>query len=101
MSRLQSWVASRHPLPSVCLCGDPRGPYLQDVVARAVTVVSDTDLCAHVPATEGTGAELQAADLQQHIGHGGEAVPLQAQVFEPVKPGGVRQPSSARGKVHQ
>lgn len=62
------------------------GPHLQDVVPRVVTVVADADLRAHVPAAEGTGAELQAANLQQHVGHSGEAVPLQPQVLEPLKP---------------
>lgn len=64
------------------------GPYLQDIVAGVVTVVADTNLCAHVPATEGTGAELQAANLQEHVGHSREAVPLQPQVLEPLKPAG-------------
>lgn len=73
-------------LPQAPCPGTPGGPYLQDVVARVVTVVADPDLRAHVPAAEGTGAELQAADLQQHVGHGGEAVPLEAQLLEPVEP---------------
>ena len=51
-----------------------------------VTQVPRANLSAHVPAAEGTGAELQAADLQQHVGHSGEAVPLQAQILEPLKP---------------
>lgn len=62
------------------------GPHLQDVVSRVVTIVADANLRAHVPAAEGAGAELQAADLQQHAGHSGEAVPLQAQLLEPLKP---------------
>lgn len=62
------------------------GPHLQDVVPRVVTVVADANLRAHVPATEGTGAELQAANLQKHVGHSREAVPLQPQVLEPFKP---------------
>lgn len=62
------------------------GPHLQDVVSRVVTVVTDADLRAHVPAAEGAGAELQAANLQQHVGHSGEAIPLQAQILEPLKP---------------
>lgn len=62
------------------------GPHLQDVVPRVVTVVADANLRAHVPAAEGTGAELQAANLQKHVGHSGEAVPLQPQVLEPLKP---------------
>lgn len=41
-----------------------QGPHLQDVVSRAVTVVTDANLRAHVPAAEGAGTELQAADLQ-------------------------------------
>lgn len=63
-----------------------KGPHLQDVVPRVVTVVADADLRAHVPAAEGTGAELQAANLQEHVGHSREAVPLQPQVPEPFKP---------------
>lgn len=73
------------------------GPYLQDVVSRVVAIVADADLCAHVPAAEGAGGELQAANLQQHVGHCGEAVPLQAQVLEPLKPAETTQPSSPRG----
>ena len=55
--------------------------HLQDVVSGAVAVVSDANLCAHVPAAEGTGAELQ-----EHVGHSGEAVPLQSKVLEPLEP---------------
>lgn len=62
------------------------GPHLQDVVPGVVTVVADADLCAHVPAAEGAGAELQAANLQEHVGHSREAVPLQPQVLEPFEP---------------
>lgn len=62
------------------------GLHLQDVVSGAVAVVADANLCAHVPAAEGTRAELQAADLQEHVGHSREAVPLQSQVLEPLKP---------------
>lgn len=60
--------------------------HLQDVVSGAVAIVADANLCAHVPAAEGTGAELQAADLQEHVGHSGEAVPLQSKVLEPLEP---------------
>lgn len=60
--------------------------HLQDVVPRVVTVVTDADLCAHVPAAEGTSAEFQAPNLQQHVGHRGEAIPFEPQVLEPVKP---------------
>lgn len=66
--------------------GTIEGLHLQDVVSRVVTVVTDADLCAHVPAAEGTGAELQAPDLQQHVGHSGEAIPFEPQVLKPVEP---------------
>ncbi len=61
--------------------------YLQNVVARAVAEVPHADFSAHVPATEGAACELQAADLQQHVGDRREAVPLQVQVLEPLIPG--------------
>lgn len=61
--------------------------YLQDVVAGCVTEVPHADLRAHVPTTEGTGCELQAADLQHHVGDSWEGVPLQIQLFEPLVPG--------------
>lgn len=76
----------QYPLPDVPQWWRQGGPHLQDVVARVVTVVTDADLCAHVPAAEGTGAELQATDLQQHVGDRREAIPLEPQVLEPVKP---------------
>lgn len=60
--------------------------YLQDVVAGCVAEVPHADLCAHVPATEGTGRELQAADLQHHVGDSWEGVPLQSQLFQPLVP---------------
>lgn len=41
--------------------------YLQHIVAGRVAEVPHADLRAHVPATEGTGSELQAADLQHHV----------------------------------
>lgn len=60
--------------------------YLQNVVARAVAEVPHADLRAHVPAAEGAAGELQATDLQQHVGDRREAVPLQVQVLEPLVP---------------
>lgn len=62
--------------------------HLQDVVAGVVAVVADADLRAHVPATEGAGGELQAPDLQEHVGNGWQPIPLQPQVLKPLKPAG-------------
>lgn len=61
--------------------------YLQNVVAWAVAEVPHANLCAHVPATEGAASELQASNLQQHVGDRRKAVPLQVQVLEPLVPG--------------
>ena len=87
--KAQLWGRTVGPTPSalcwpIATAGE--GPHLQDVVSRVVTIVADANLCAHVPAAEGTGGELQAANLQQHVGHSGEAIPLQAQILEPLKP---------------
>lgn len=60
--------------------------YLQNVVARGVAEVPHANLRAHVPATEGAARELQAADLQQHVGDCWETVPLQVEILEPFIP---------------
>lgn len=65
--------------------------YLQNVVAWGVAEVPHANLCAHVPATEGAASELQAANLQQHVGDRWEAIPLQVQVLEPLIPGESKQ----------
>lgn len=62
------------------------GCYLQYVIAGRVTEVPHADLRAHVPATEGTGGELQAADLQHHVWDSWEGVPFQSQLFKPLIP---------------
>lgn len=83
------WGTTAEPAPwALCfpVMVTKEGAHLQDVVPGVVTVVTDTNLRAHVPAAEGTGAELQATNLQKHVGHSGEAVPLQPQVLEPLKP---------------
>lgn len=83
------WARAAEPSP--CALGFPvrateERPHLEDVVARVIAVVADANLRAHVPAAEGTGTELQATDLQKHVGHCGEAIPLQPQVLEPLQP---------------
>jgi len=85
-------VTSHTPTaPQECLASSRRGNYLQYVVARVVTVVPDPDLCAHVPATEGAGGKLQAANLEEHVGDCWQTIPLQAQVLKPFKPAGIQQ----------
>lgn len=70
------------PLPA-------RGPHLQDVVSVGVTEVPCADLGAHVPAAERGRGKLQPPDFQQHVAHGREGVPAQAQGRKPLQPGGV------------
>lgn len=72
-------------------------PYLQNVVAWGVAEVPHANLCAHVPPTEGAASELQAANLQQHVGDRWEAVPFQVQVLEPLIPGEKKQAGMAAG----
>lgn len=55
-----------------------------------VTQVPRADLRAHVPAAEGGRRELQTPDFQQHVGHGREGIPAQAQGCEPLQSGGIR-----------
>lgn len=78
--------------------GPPTGPhlqpaqlegpqYLQDVVSLDVAEVPDSNLRAHVPPVEGAPWELEAAHLEQHVGHGWQGVPLELQLPEPFVPG--------------
>lgn len=75
-------------LPSNSMPTRSSGNHLQDVVAGVVAVVTHADLRAHVPATKGACRELQAPNLQEHVGNGWQPVPLQAQVLKPFKPAG-------------
>ena len=55
-----------------------------------VTQVPCANLRAHVPAAEGGRRELQTPDFQQHVGHGREGIPAQAQGCEPLQSGDIR-----------
>lgn len=69
LSSKQENIAYNYTLVSVCipLYSERAGRYLQHVVAGRVAEVPHADLRTHVPATEGTGSELQTSDLQQHV----------------------------------
>ena len=58
-------------------------PYLEHVVAVDIAKIT-TDLCSHVPATEGSSWELHTSHVKHHVGDSRKSVPTQTKPLKPV-----------------